>query len=114
MILLEAIVEVAVGPMPHAGAKFAPDRLRIGIVAVRRDPVGDHSGDRLRRSKETLRRGEVTVLAEHDVDQGAVAIDRAIEVLPLAAHPNIRLVDVPCVDGPMGSRTSKRIQTAGR
>ena len=47
MILLEAIVEVAICPMPHAAAELHPDRLGIGVVAVRRDPVGDYTGDRL-------------------------------------------------------------------
>src|SRR5271166_5616432 len=81
--------------MPHAPAEFHPDRPRIGIVAVRRNAVRNHTGDRLCRSKETLGRGEVAVLAEHNVDQGAIAIGCAIEILPLAVHPNIRLVDIP-------------------
>ena len=67
----------------------------IGVVAVRRDPVGDHTGNRLRRSNEALGCGEVAVLAEHDVDQGAIAIDRTIERSPIAVHPNIRFVDIP-------------------
>ena len=45
--LYRAIVEVAVCPMPHAAAKLHLDRQGIGVVAVRRDPVGDHAGDRL-------------------------------------------------------------------
>jgi hypothetical protein len=47
MILLEAIVKVAICPMPHATAELHPDRLGIGVVAVRRHPVGDHTGDHL-------------------------------------------------------------------
>jgi hypothetical protein len=35
------------------------------------------------------------VLAEHHVDQGAVTVDRAVEILPTTVHPNIRLVGVP-------------------
>jgi hypothetical protein len=47
MILLEAIVEITVCPMAHAAAELHPDRLGIGIVAVRCDPVGDHTGNGL-------------------------------------------------------------------
>ena len=90
--------------MPHAPAEFHPDRPRVGVVAVRRDPVGDHTRDRLCRSKETLGRGEVAVLAEHDVDQGTITIDRAIEVPPIAMHPNIRLVDIPVLSAIMPGR----------
>ena len=41
MILLEAIVEIAICPMPHAAAELRPDRPGIGVVAVRCDPVGN-------------------------------------------------------------------------
>ena len=47
MILLEASVEIAVCPMPHAAAELRTDRPGISVVAVRRDPVGDHDGDGL-------------------------------------------------------------------
>ena len=40
MILLEAVVQIAAGPMPHAAAELRSDRPRIGIVAVRRDRSG--------------------------------------------------------------------------
>ena len=81
--------------MRHAAAELCPDRPRIGIVTVRRDAVRGHAGDGLCRSKEALGRSEVAALAEHHVYQGAITIDRAIEVLPVAVHPNIGLVAVP-------------------
>src|SRR5271157_3106911 len=77
--------------MPHAPAELHPDRPRIGVVAVRRDPVRSHTGDRLCRSKETLGRDEVAVLAEHDVDQRAITIDRdgsLVDVM-LSEHRNL-------------------------
>ena len=40
------------------------------------------------------------MLAEHDVNQGAVAIDRAIEIPPSAPHPDIRLINVPAGANP--------------
>ena len=44
MILLKSIVQVYVRPMPNRFAQFAPDRRRIGIMTVGRDPVRDNSG----------------------------------------------------------------------
>ncbi len=95
MILLEAVVQVLVRPMPHTLAELCPDRPGICVVAVSRDPVRRYAGDRLCGSEEGLGRGEITMLAQHHVDQGTVAINRAIQVLPTAMHSGICLVDVP-------------------
>src|SRR5271166_4720916 len=35
------------------------------------------------------------MLAQHHVDQGAVAINRAIQIPPAAVHPDIGFVDIP-------------------
>jgi hypothetical protein len=64
VILLQTIIEVLIGSVPHARTKLCPDCPRIGIVAVCRDSIRDHSGDRLCRSKEARGRGEVAVLTE--------------------------------------------------
>ena len=95
MVLLQAIVEIGVDPMPHAAAELRLDRPGIGIVAVSRDPIGDDAGDSPCRSKEALGCGQIAMLTEHYVNQDAIAIDRAVKVLLLAVDPNIRLVDVP-------------------
>ena len=47
--------------------------------------------------KKRLAAAQVAVLIEHRVDQGAITIDRAVEVLPTTVHANIRLVDVPAL-----------------
>ena len=95
MILLKAIIQVSVCPMPHTLSELCPDCPGIRVVAVRRDPVRGDAGDSLGRSKEGLGRGEVAVLAQHDINQGAIAIDRTIQILPAGVHPDIGLVDVP-------------------
>jgi hypothetical protein len=43
---------------------------------------------------------EVAVLAEHDVHQSTVAINRAIEIPPPATHPDIRFIDIPTTADP--------------
>src|SRR6202040_3870933 len=90
VILLKSVVQIATCPMPHMAAEFGADCPGIGIVAVR-----GGASHRLCRSKEGLGGGEVAVLAQHHVDQGASAIDRAIQIPPTTTHPNVCLVDVP-------------------
>src|ERR1700746_1708060 len=95
VILLKSVVQIATCPMPHMAAEFCPDCPGIGIVAVRGDPIRGYPGHRLCRSKEGLGGGKVAVLTQHYVDQGASAIDRAIQIPPTPTHPNVCLVDVP-------------------
>src|SRR6185437_6884908 len=81
--------------MPHVLAELCPDRPGIRVVAVRRDSVWRDADNRLSRSKEGLCRSKVAVLTQHHVDQGAVAVNRAIQILPTGVHPDISLIDVP-------------------
>ena len=47
MVLLKTIVEIAVCAMPHAATERGSNGPGIGVMAIRRDPVGDHTGDGL-------------------------------------------------------------------
>jgi hypothetical protein len=44
VVLLQPIIQVAAGPVPHPFAQLAPDRPGVAVVAVRRDPLGRHPG----------------------------------------------------------------------
>src|SRR5580700_4287699 len=81
--------------MPHMAAEFCPDCPGIGIVAVRGDPIRGYAGHRLCRSKEGLGGGKVAVLTQHHVDQGASAIDRAIQIPPTTT----RFHQLPPIEG---------------
>jgi len=87
VILLKLVVQIATCPTPHMAAELCPDCPGIGIVAVRGDPIRDYAGHRLCRSKEGPGGGKVAVLTQHHVDQGASAIDRAIQIPPTTTHP---------------------------
>src|SRR5246500_4556931 len=95
VILLKSVVQIATCPMPHMAAELGPDCPGIGIVAIGGDAIRGDAGHRLCRSKEGLGGGKVAVLTQHHVDQGASAIDRAIQIPPTTTHPNVCLVDVP-------------------
>src|SRR5215218_572722 len=40
VILFQPVVLVAAGPVPHTPAQLGPDRPRVAVVAIGRDPVG--------------------------------------------------------------------------
>jgi hypothetical protein len=95
VILLKSVVQIATCPMPHMVAELCADCPGIGIVAVGGDAIRGDAGHRLCRSKEGLGGGKVAVLTQHHVNQGASAIDRAIQISPTTTHANVCLVDVP-------------------
>ena len=98
MVLLKSVVEIATRPMSHLPTELGPDRSGIGVMAVCRDPVRRDIGDRLGGSKECLGSGKIAVLAQHDIDRRAVAIDCRIQIPPL-----VRLIDIyPCSQGAWG------------
>src|SRR5215469_475997 len=95
MVLLKPVIKVATRPVAYLPAEFSADRCGIRIMAICRDPVRRHTGHRLGGSKARLGSGQVTVLAQHDIDQCTVTINRAIQISPLPANPDVRLIDVP-------------------
>src|SRR3954454_578567 len=54
VVLLQPVVQVAAGPVPNPPAQLGADPPRVAVVAVGRDPVRRHPGDRLRRAEERL------------------------------------------------------------
>jgi len=95
VILLEPIILVGAGPVHDPSAEHRADCPRVGAVPVGGDPIGRDAGDGLRRAEEGLGRGHVAVLAQHGVDEIAVAVDRAIQVGPAAADLQVGFIDVP-------------------
>src|SRR5215469_12876909 len=95
MVLLKPVIEVATRPVAYLPAEFSADRSGIRIMAICRDPVRRHARHSLGGSKARLGSGQVTVLAQYDIDQCAVTINRAIQISPLPANPDVRLIDVP-------------------
>src|SRR5215217_3391396 len=95
MILLQPIVLIGAGSVLDVSAQRRTDRARIGAVSVRGDAVRDHAGGELRGAKECLRRRPVAMLGEHGINQIAIAVDRTVEIAPVAANLQIRLIDVP-------------------
>src|SRR5579859_6540568 len=95
MVLLKSVIEVATCPVTYLPAEFSADRSGIRIMAICRDPVRRHARHSLGGSKERLGSSQVTVLAQHNIDQCAVTINRAIQISPLPANPDVRLIDIP-------------------
>src|ERR1700735_5057308 len=100
MVLLKSVVEISPRQMPHLFAELGSDRSGIGIMAIGGDPIWSDADHRLGRSKECPGSSKVTMLAQPDVNQGAVAINRPIQIPPSAPHPDIRLINVPAGANP--------------
>jgi hypothetical protein len=68
MVLLQMVVEMAVGPVQHPVPKDVSNGARVGVMPIGRDAVRRHPRHRPRRAEERLRRGEVPGGAEPCVD----------------------------------------------
>ena len=90
--------------MQNILAKFTLDSCWVAIVTIGGDAVGDNSGHRSRLPEERFGGGKVSMLAQHYVNQRTISIDSSIQVAPLAMDFDVCLIDIPCVDGPLGSR----------
>src|SRR4051794_41533087 len=62
VILLQPVVQITTASVPHALAQLGADRPGVAVVAVGRDPVRCHAGDRLRGPEECLGRCHIPVL----------------------------------------------------
>src|SRR3712207_2585256 len=78
MALFKPVVLVDAGPVHDPPPERRADRTRVGAVTVRGDALRDLAGDRHGRAEERLGRRHVAVLAEHDLDRLAVAVDGPI------------------------------------
>ena len=113
MVLLKSVVDISASPMPHMLAELGSYRSGIGIMAIRGDPIRRDAGHRLGQSKECPGGSKLTMLAVHDVNQGAVAVDRAIQIPPSAPHPNICLVDIPAWANPASASPTQVLGERG-
>ena len=86
------VVFVLTGAVVDVRAECLGDDLRIAGVSVGRDLLGLDLGDRPGGAEERLGRGHVAGFAEIDVDQGAVAVDRPVEIAPCAGDFEVRLI----------------------
>src|SRR3954467_13404414 len=64
MILLQPVVQITTASVPHTLTQLGADRAGVTVVAVGRDPIRGHAGDRLGGAEERLRGCHVAVLTE--------------------------------------------------
>ena len=70
---------------------------RVAGVLVSRNLVRRYSGNRHGGAEERLGGFLIARLAQVDIDQVAVAVDRPVQVLPLARDLDVRLIDIPTI-----------------
>lgn len=95
MSLLDPIVEVGIAAMHDLLAERFTDRSRIGVVAVGRD-MFRHLPSHLQRSgEEPFGCVHIPMLTQHRIDEVAITIDGAVEILPVASDADVRFVRMP-------------------
>ena len=95
MILLDAVVEILVVPVPDIWTKLASDRTRVTVVPVGGHPGRSDASHCFGGSKEFLRRGHIAGLTQHHVHQRASAVNRPVEIAPSAIDFDVRFIGVP-------------------
>ena len=113
MILFQAIIEVLAVTVLHTCPQGRSDRAWIAVVAIRRHPVGDNVGDGLSGLEERHCGRHIAMLAEHHIDQRAVAIDGAVEIAPVPVNLDVRLVDIPTFPDLAAPATAQPSANAG-
>ena len=78
VILFDHVVFVLAGAVVNVRAEFVGDGLGIAGMAVGGDLLGLDLGDRSGGAEERLGGSYIAGLAEEDVDQIAIAIDRTV------------------------------------
>src|ERR687885_168138 len=95
MILPQPVVFVGAGPVHDPPPERAADRPRVGAMPVGGDLIGRHTRGGLGRAEEGPGRRHVAVMAQHRVDEVAVAVDGSVEIRPPAADLQVRFIHVP-------------------
>ena len=97
MVLFESIVQVDARPVTDVAAQCRADRARVRIMSVGCHPVRHKADNRPCRAEEPPSRFHVTGRAQHRVDEIPVAIDRPIQVAPVALDLEVSLVSLPAL-----------------
>ena len=84
MVLLQAVVEVAIGPMLHFVSQHLANSPRVGVVSIRGHALWGAAGHFRGLLEELLGRGHVARRTEHAVHQVAIPAHSAIQIVPLA------------------------------
>ncbi len=95
VILLDPIVEVRVAPRHDLLAHCFTDRAWIGVMALGGHPLRRLPSNIQCSFEEAFRRVPIPMLTQHQVDEIAVSIDDAVEVLPRAADADICFIGMP-------------------
>ncbi len=74
MLLLQVIIQVAVGTMTHGFPQLRFDGLGVGVVTITGDSLRDTTGDGARGPEEFFCCRAVTRLTQQDVYQIPIAI----------------------------------------
>jgi hypothetical protein len=92
MILLQMILQIAVGPVRHPVPKDVPNSAGVGLLAIGGDAVWDDAGHDPGRAEEGLGCREVPRIAEACVKQRAVSVNGTVEIAPAPLDSDVGIL----------------------
>ena len=95
VVLFDPVIFVATGAMDDGVAEGLAEGARVRTVPVGRHLRGRASGEIERLAEEPLCRVHVPCRAQPRIDQIPLAVDRAIQIAPVAIDPDRGLIRVP-------------------
>jgi hypothetical protein len=99
VILFQMVVQVLGSTVFEVVTEDLVEGRRVAGVLVSRDLVRRCSSDRHGGAEERFGGFLIAGLAQVDVDQIAVAVNCAVQVLPLAGHLDVRFINIPAAAG---------------
>src|SRR5262245_15268892 len=82
MVLLQPVVQIALGSMRHVVPKVVADCPRIGIMPIGRNALGRHPAQRPGRAKAGLGCHEVAGMAQPCIYKVPIPVTGTVEVTP--------------------------------
>src|SRR5262245_40721108 len=105
MILLQIVIQIRTSPTAAAGTQIPLslqlfNHFRVRGIAVDIDYARPATSRNLQSALEkALRGGRIAFRRKPEIDRRTAGIHGAIEVAPLARHPNVSFVDPPISEG---------------
>jgi len=109
MVLFNPAIQVSVRPVLHVCAQFFPNRPRVGVVTIGRNPIRCDTGELERLGEEGLGCSHVPLPAQPAIHQVPIPVDGSVQVAPLATDLDVGLVYVPAAAHSPFSMTTESI-----
>lgn len=95
MVLFQSVVQINIGSGCTRLAELDADRLRIGVVTIAGDPIGNHPSEVFADQKNALAAARSRCLLSITSTRGAISVDCPIEITRATGNLDVGFVDIP-------------------